>query len=154
MMQSLADVLQGWYGFFSLIGTASATLRALLSPTVVHFSAVLAACLVAVAPVRSWALGGVLVGVDGLFGAAYGAFVWRSIVRHGMMAKMDLDDRFGYAVVPVIAHALTIAAAVLLLLRSGWGCGLLALAMGLLLLVGIRNAWDMTSWIVMRQRGS
>ena len=34
------------------------------------------------------------------------------------------------------------------------GCVLMALGMGLLLLVGIRNAWDLVTWIApMRQNG-
>ena len=173
-MPSFADAVRPWHDFYTLTGTASATLvgllfvavsvgsgvftqdkhpalRAFLSPSVVHFTSVLAACLIAMIPSRSWILPGLLVGADGLFGVLYSGLVWRSMVRHGISASIDLEDRLWYAVVPAIGHAVTGAAGIALLLRLPSGCGLLAAASGLLLLAGIRNAWDMAVWTVLRR---
>ena len=38
------------------------------------------------------------------------------------------------------------------LLRRTAACAVLAFAMGLLLLIGIRNAWDITVWSMVRPR--
>jgi hypothetical protein len=173
---SFDDAVKPWHDLYTLVGTASATLigllfvaasvgagvytkdrlpalRAFLSPSVVHFTSVLAACLVAMVPTRSWLLAGVLVGAVGVFGLTYSGLVWRSIWRHGMHRSIDLEDRFYYAALPALGHAATLGAALDLLLQAPAGCGVLALAMGLLLLAGIRNAWDITVWTVTRDRG-
>jgi hypothetical protein len=42
-------------------------------------------------------------------------------------------------------------AACIALFETELGCDILAAAMGVLLLVGIRNAWDITVWTVMRR---
>ena len=88
---SLADVAGSWHDLFVLVGTAAATLvgllfvaasvgagfftherhtalRAFLSPSVVHFTCVLTACFVAVAPIRDWTVLGALILAVGLFG--------------------------------------------------------------------------------------
>ena len=172
---SLADVANPWHDLYALVGAASATLigllfvaasvgagfftherhhalRAFLSPSVVHFSCVLAACLVAVAPIRSWWLLGALVGGVGLFGVAYAALVWRSMVRHGFTASIDLEDRIWYAAMPAVAYAVMAGGGGAFLLRTAMACGILAVSMGLLLLIGIRNAWDITVWTLVRPR--
>ena len=173
-MLPFADALGPWHDLFMLVGTASATLvgllfvavsvgsasdkpnrdvgmRTFISPSVVHFSCVLAACVSAVAPCRSWLPAGLLIAADGLFGVAYSGLVWRNMVRHGFHAEIDMEDRMWYAIVPAAGHAAVAIAGFVLLLRSGLGCGLLALAIGLLLLAGIRNAWDITTWTVLRR---
>jgi hypothetical protein len=43
-----------------------------------------------------------------------------------------------------------IAAGIALTWQFGIGCGVLALGAGLLLLVGIRNAWDLVTWLAPR----
>src|SRR6516225_10240929 len=103
-----------WHDLYTLIGTASATLigllfvaasvgasyynrerypafRAFVSPSVVHFTTVLAACLIGIAPVRSWTPFGLLIGGDGLFGIVYAVFVWRSMVLQGFNRTLDLN---------------------------------------------------------------
>jgi len=170
----LPDVANRWHDLFMLFGTASATLigllfvaasvgsgfynedripglRLFLSPTVVNFTCVLVGCLIAIAPLSSWSLFGVLIGSDGLFGIVYAATVWHRMVRHGYSASIDLEDRLCYAALPALGYAVMIAAAITLLFHMTAGCGVLALAMGLLLLVGIRNAWDMTVFTVVRR---
>jgi hypothetical protein len=173
---SFDEAIKPWHDFYTLVGTASATLvgllfvaasvgagvynkdrlpglRAFLSPSVVHFSSVLVACIIAMVPTGSWLLAGLLVGADGAFGFAYSGLVWRNIWRHGMHRAIDLEDRFYYAALPTLGHAITLGAAVALLVQAPAGCGVLALAMGVLLLAGIRNAWDITLWTVTRDRG-
>jgi hypothetical protein len=172
-MLPVAEAVGPWHDLFSLIGTASATLvgllfvaasvgsghytqdnhpalRVFLSPSVFHFTCVLVACLIVVAPLRSWPLFGALIGADGLVGVAYTSLVWRNLIRHGF--TVDLEDRLWYAAVPVLCYAVLTAAAVMLLRGAAFGCEILAFAIGVLLLIGIRNAWDMTLFTILRRR--
>jgi hypothetical protein len=55
-----------------------------------------------------------------------------------------------YALIPVAGYLLVAGAAFLLLERSQWSLEVLAAALVTLLYAGIRNAWDMTMWIVIR----
>ena len=172
-MMPFADAVRPWHDFYALVGSASATLvgllfvaasvgssiyteekhfalRAFLSPSVVHFSSVLAACLITMIPTSSWRLTGLLIGADGLFGFVYASLVPRSMLRHGLMKSIDTEDRVWYAALPAVAQAVLLVAGVALLRGMDMGCGVLALAMGLLLVVAIRNSWDITVWAVMR----
>ncbi|WP_428485862.1 hypothetical protein [Rhodopila sp.] len=129
-------------------------LRAFLSPTVMHFSSVLVACLIIMTPIHRWTLLGLLVGADGLIGFVYAASVWRGMKHHGLLSLIDREDYTFYAICPVFGHVITVVAGILLLLRLNAGFGILALAIAVLLLVGIRNGWDMTLWTVMRPRNN
>jgi len=173
-MIPFVDAVRAWHDLYTVVGSVSGTLigllfvaasvgariytrerlpavRAFVSPSVVHFSAVLAVCLVSLVPTSSWTLAGLMVGAVGSFGLVYAGLVWRGMHRHGFHANLDLEDRVWYAAVPAAGHATVAVAAVLLLCRSEAGCGVLALAMGLLLLGGIRNAWDITVFAVTRE---
>jgi hypothetical protein len=173
-MPPLRDVMTAWHDLFMLFGAASATLigllfvaasvgsnfyteakhnalRSFLSPSVVHFACVLAACLIAVCPLRSWMLFGLLIGGDGLFGFVYAVLVLRRMVHHGYTATIDLEDRVWYAALPAIAYVILTMAGATLFSQAEAGCDMLAAALGLLLLVGIRNAWDMTVFTVIRR---
>jgi hypothetical protein len=63
---------------------------------------------------------------------------------------VDVIDRLFYALIPIVGYLLVVGSAVLLFERSQWSLEALALALLTLLLAGIRNAWDMTMWIVIR----
>ncbi len=169
-----ADAAREWHDVYMLFGTASATLvglmfvaasvgssffgqdklpalRTFLSPSVVLFTCVLAACLIAISPLRSWMLFGILIGGDGLFGVVYAGLVWRRLIQHGLSTAIDLEDRICYAILPALGYTIMLGAGILLGLQMLTGFDVLAVAMGLLILVGIRNAWDMTVWSVLRQ---
>lgn len=167
----LAPLMQQWHDFYTLIGTAAATLiglmfvsasvgggymneerrpgiRTFFSPTIFHFAATLVACLIVSVPVVTWTtLGALLLGC-GLAGFAYAASIWQQMGRRGFLREIDAEDRLWYARAPVVCHLLVVLAGALLLGRRPAGIYLLALV--LLLLVGIRNAWDITLWVVMR----
>jgi hypothetical protein len=169
------DSLVRWHEFYMLLGTASATmvgllfvavtvgsrvftgdrrapLRVFVSASVVHFSGILAVCLIVLAPLQSWVLFGALIVVCGCFGLAYYALTWRDMIRDGLNRAIDWDDRIWYAVVPVVTYLLEAAAGVALLLQLDVGIAALAVSTGLLLVVGLRNAWDITVWATTRRR--
>ena len=168
-------VLAHWHEFYTLLGTAagtlvgllfvaatvasgvfssdrSAPLRIFLSATVVHFSSVLLLSLIVLAPIENWSLLGALVLAGGLVGIAYCGLVWRDAKRDGLAAAIDLEDRVWYAVLPVVIYLCEVASGVML--AAGWAAGgaVLAIALTLLLVVGIHNAWDITVWSVTRRR--
>jgi hypothetical protein len=174
-MPTPIDALHRWWEFYALIGGAAATLiglmfvaasigagvftsahqagiRSFLSPTVVHFSLVLVLCLVASAPIESVAaLSASVIGV-GTFGLGYSSAIWLRMRRHGLSATIDITDRLLYALLPIFVYPLVMAGGLAIAYHTGSAFGLLALAALSLLLVGIRNAWDMTVWIIDRRQ--
>src|SRR5437588_9397466 len=106
MHSSFSDLVHAWHDFYLLVGTASATLvglmfvtgsiganffteknaaamRAFISPTVVHFSAVLFICIVAAIPTQTWRSLGILVFAVGAAGLVYTGKLWVHLfVRH------------------------------------------------------------------------
>ena len=165
-----------WHDFYTLIGTASATLvglmfvaasvgtgvftserqvglRTFLSPTVVAFSVVLGTSLIGVLPTSDWRVPGVLLVGIGLLGVLYSWRVWRRMLHGGIVQRIDLEDRVWYTMIPAMAYLVLAMAGVALGIETDAACAILALGVCLLLLAGIRNAWDMTTWIVLRREG-
>ena len=174
MDQAIAGALHEWHDFYLLIGTASATLvgllfvaasvgmryftkereaalKAFLTPTVMHFTSVLLTCLFATAPVRASVPPSVFLLGVGVFGIGYSIRVWINMTRGGFFGTIDLEDRLWYVLAPMTGYLLMSAGAVVVLwVHQGAGLDLIAFTLVLLLLLGIRNAWDMTIWIVIR----
>ena len=173
-MLSLENVIRPWHEFYALLGTASATMVALLfvtasiasgvfttgrrapmrlflSATIVHFSSVLAASLIILAPIQSRSLLAPLLLACGLFGLVYSALRWRDTIRDGLHASIDLEDRAWYIFLPVASYLFEIGSGGLLMYRTQAACVALAVAMGMLLVIGIRNAWDITVWTITRR---
>ncbi|HEY1935617.1 MAG TPA: hypothetical protein VGG99_26715 [Acetobacteraceae bacterium] len=167
-------ILGSWHEFYSLLGTASATmvgllfvaasvasgafpdrrapLRVFLSASVVHFSSVLAASLVMLAPLRSDYVLAVLILACATVGLVYSCMAWRDTVHDALNASIDLEDRAWYVFLPVVAYVFELGAAIAIACQAADGCAALALAIGMLLVIGIHNAWDITVWMVTRRR--
>jgi hypothetical protein len=176
MPGSIAELLHDWHDFYVLVGTASATLvglmfvaasigssvfneehrapmRAFITPTVVHFSSVLFTSLLATIPTHSWRTLGGMLAAEGLSGSIYcGAILVQIIIRHRF--NVDLTDRIFYALIPTLGYLLVLVSALLLLMQSAASANVIAAGLLTLLLAGIRNAWDMTVWIVIRAPSS
>src|SRR5665213_2869180 len=126
-MAALSDALNRWHEFYTLLGTASATMVALLfvaasvssgvftkdrpaasrmflSASVVNFSIILATSLVVLAPVGGWVLLGVLVVGCGVFGLIHTCLACRDVVRDGLIRSIDLEDRAWYIALPLIGY--------------------------------------------------
>lgn len=172
MDTSLADLIEDWHDFDILVGTAAATLvglmfvaasigasifternraamKAFISPTVVHFTSVLVVAIFAVIPTHEWLTLAGLLALVGLAGGIYSANLW---VQLFVRRRFDVDivDRLFYAAIPLLGYVLLLLAAFFLLRQSEAGLDLLAAGQITLLLAGIRNAWDMMMWIVIR----
>ena len=172
---SLSELLHEWHDFYVLLGTASATLvglmfvaasigstvfneqhgaalQAFITPTVVHFAAALFASLVIMIPEHTWHSLGALLSVGGLAGTIYsGRVLVQLIIRHRF--NVDVTDRMFYALIPLAGYLLALTAAVLMFLRAPAGAFVMATAMLVLLLAGLRNAWDMMIWIMIKVPG-
>jgi hypothetical protein len=175
MDESLTGLLHEWHDFYLLLGTASATLvglmfvaasigstvfnedhrgalQAFITPTVVHFAAVLFACLVNTMPIHSWESLGALLAAGGLAGVIYGGRVlFQLIIRHRF--NVDVIDRMYYALIPMVAYLLALAAAILAFLHIAASEYVMAAALLVLLVAGLRNAWDMMLWIMIKVPG-
>jgi len=171
----LSELLREWHDFYVLLGTASATLvglmfvaasigatvfneehraalEAFITPTVVHFAAALFASLGIMIPEHRWESLGALLAVGGLAGLAYsGRVLVRLIVRHSF--NVDVVDRIYYAVIPLAGYLLALAASVLGFLHIAASVWVMAAALLTLLLAGLRNAWDMMLWIMIKVPG-
>jgi hypothetical protein len=174
-VEPLANALAPWQNFYTLSGTASATLvgllfvaasvstgvftgvrrapmRVFLTASVVNFSLVLAASLILMAPVRDWTrLGAMIIGC-GICGLGYSCAAVRDCVRDGLFARIDLEDRIWYIAMPIGGYLALAGAGVAFVVRLDAACAALAVSMGLLLAVGVHNAWDITLWSMARQR--
>ncbi len=174
-MQVPQYIFAPWHDFYTLVGTAAATLvgltfvaasvgtgvftserqvglRTFLSPTVVAFSVVLAASLIGVLPVSNWGAPGFLLMGIGLLGVGYSWRVWRRMLHGGIVEAIDLEDRLWYTIVPAVAYLVLAIAGAALGIETATASAVLAIGVCLLLLAGIRNAWDMTTWIVLRRQ--
>jgi hypothetical protein len=172
MDSELASLARDRHDFYALVGTAAATLvglmfvaasigasifnekhlepmRAFITPTVFHFVIALLICILATIPTQTWAMRGILVGSGGLAGLTYSGRIWvRIFSPYG--SGIDLADRLFYALIPVLGYLAATVSAVALWMQAPWAPDLMAVALIALLVAGIRNAWDMTVWIVTR----
>lgn len=172
MMPSLGELFHDWHDFYMLAGTAAATLvglmfvaasigasvfneqhsapmHAFFTPTVVHFASVLLTSLLITVPVHNWLSLGILLAAGGLWGSIYcGHILVVLIIRQRF--KVDMVDRVFYALIPVLGYLLLLAASALILVHAPASVDVLAIAVLTLMIAGIRNAWDMTLWIMMR----
>ncbi len=138
-----AELFHDWHDFFVLVGTASATLVGLmfvaasigssyfnedhraamqtfLTPTVVHFVAVLMVCLLCTIPNHNWVTLSVLLGAEGIAGAIYcGSILLQFTLQHRF--KVDLGDRLFYASLPALGYLMLIVTAALLMMRLAGG---------------------------------
>ena len=172
MQASAAELFHSWHDFYTLVGTASATLvglmfvaasigasvfsernrhalQAFISPTVVNFAAALFVCIGVMIPSQTWLSLGLLLAAGGVAGLVYAGRVWAEVIIRRRY-HIDAVDRLFYATVPLLGYLLVLASGIMLLLGTRWSAEVTAAALVVLLFAGIRNAWDMTTWIMMR----
>ena len=128
-----------------------AALRVFLSASVIHFSTILVTCAIVFVPVLNSEALGVMIAACGIFGLGYYGLTWRDMVRDGLSRRIDLEDRIWYVMAPVVGYLIETGAGAALASRRDLGCEVLALSVGVLLVVGIHNAWDITVWSITRR---
>lgn len=170
MAASPDELLAPWQDFFVVAGTAAATLigamfvvvsigtafltpersagvRTFLTSSVVHLSTVLLLSLLMMVPKLGAEWAGAIVAAGGALGLGETVRNLLNFRRHN---DTEASDFVWYVVVPLLAYAALAGAGAMLLWRLAAGADLLAAAGVLLLMLGIRNAWDMLVFIVIR----
>lgn len=173
MPATVSSVLTPWSNFYITTGSAAAALTGLMfvvitlvtgierfrrapdgistfsTPTVVHFCAALLVSALLSAPWHSLVQPAVVLGIAGLYGIAY---VYRLMHRARRLSTYspDFEDWMWYTVLPFTAYGALLGGAIMLFATPVEA--LFALAGGVLLLifVGIRNAWDIVTFIAIR----
>jgi hypothetical protein len=164
-MDSWFREIEAWGGFYTFVGTAAATLlglvfvvvslgkglvgtdhamqavRAFYTPVIAFFSTDIVLSTVMLVPHTTPRTLSVLFGVIGIAGLLYmvasGALPqWRSL-------ELSLDDLVFYIALPFLAYIALCVAAVLLWNQAQFALYTSAAVTILLLLIGIRNAWDL-----------
>jgi hypothetical protein len=157
-------MLDGWHEFYTVLGTGAAALIALLfvavsvgadaltpertsatrtfmSPVVFHYTNILFLSLIALIPTQTPVIFGLIIGIASAGSFVYSTVIFVMLCRTSMA---DLADRLAYGVVPFGAYASGMVSSYLLLTGSvATGLEVLAGAALLLLVVNIRNAWDL-----------
>ena len=172
------SLLNNWQNFYMIMGTAAATLTGLMfvvttliagidahlstlnaavsafnTPTVVHFGAVLLLAGVLSAPWQAFSSLSLLLGLLGLGMVIYLIIVLRRMWRVPHY-QSTLEDWVWYWAFPLLAHVLLIVAAFVLPKTPSLALYIVGAAMMLLLLVGIRNAWDMVTFLAVERAHS
>src|SRR5882672_10747063 len=168
------SVLREWESFYVIVGSSAAALTGLQfvvmaliaesgrrstgreisafgTPTVIHFCAVLLVSAIVSAPWHSLSSAAWALGVSGFAGVAYAVIVIRR-ARQQTGYRPVFEDWLWHAVLPLIAYALVLVAASLLT-RQPRLLFLVALAVLLLLLIGIHNSWDTITYFAISIKG-
>lgn len=166
------DKLQHWHELYSVAAGIAATLmglmfvvlslgsrslateqgvqvtRALHTPIVVFFGTIIVVSMLMLMPDTAPAALGTLVGAVALGGIIYmvasGAYnIWRE-------NELGIDDLVWYVVLPYVSYATLGVSAVMIWKAVPFGPHVEAGAVLLMLLIGIRNAWDLVVYSVQR----
>jgi hypothetical protein len=129
---------------------SSDTIGAFGTPTIVHFSVVLTLSAVLSAPWPSMSGPEWILGVAGAVGLAYvGIVTFRAAQQEGY--KPVFEDWLWHTVLPFVSYALLLAGSITMSRNSTPALFMIATMAMLLLLVGIHNAWDTVTFIVVRK---
>ena len=170
------SLLSGWENFYVITGSCAggltglmfvvitlmrdpsrvrvSGLRAFVTPTIVHFCAVLSLSCFLNMPHASVPLLSAGFAVAGVAGVLYCGVIAFNMSRSSEHYTPERDDWAWNVYVPTFLYAGSIAAAVCVREHpSGTLYGVAAIALGLLLL-GIRNSWDLAVFMTLSKRVS
>jgi hypothetical protein len=156
-------MLDRWHEFYALLGTAAAALVALLfvavsiatevltsepesrantrtymSPVVFHFANILFLSLIALIPTQTWESLGLTIG-----GASIGSLAYSAAIALRVHRFRTWPTAASYGAVPMLCYAAGLSTAWLLLNERPAGLNVLAGTALTLLVINIRNAWDL-----------
>jgi hypothetical protein len=169
---SPVELLHAWRDYYVAIGGAAAALlgamfvaasvgigyftrdhvaaiRSFMTPTVIHFAAVIFGSAFTMVPVLRWSWFGAMLIAAAVMGLAYTGFVATDVARR---RNLEWVDHIWYAAMPVAGYLIVVAAGISAIIGKPGSVELLALAMVVLMIAGIRNAWDMIVFLVMQDR--
>jgi hypothetical protein len=130
----------------------AASVRACISPNVVHFTAVLVVSNALMAHSLPQVLTGCLMSIGA---AAALLYLWSIRGRQPWHANgIPVPDMLWYIAFPYAAYALALLSGIGVLRGDPRGLPLAAAAMILLLVIGIRNAWDLAVWLPVQEKAA
>ena len=167
MQEAVLSSLATWQNFYTIIGSAAATLTGLMfvvvtliagvrarvsspseafatfnTPNVVHFGIALLS-----APWQALWNAGLLLGLCGLGGVTYVVIVVRR-TRRQTDCNPVLEDWLWHTVFPLVSYTALLVGAILLPGHPAPALFVIAAGTALLLFIGIHNAWDNVIYIV------
>jgi hypothetical protein len=168
MHESLSP-LAAWESFYVIVGSSAAALTGLQfvvialiaeagrrsshreiaafgTPTVVHFCAALLLAGILTAPWPTLASVSVAIGITGGAGIVYEGIVIRR-ARHQSGYKPVFEDWLWHGILPFLAYAGLVAAAIFLERDTSPALFAIAGAALLLVFIGIHNSWDTVTYI-------
>jgi hypothetical protein len=169
-------MFEGWDSFYLLVGGAAgaligtmfivATLTAgydanrlsrgaavYITPVVFHFGVVMVVSVLTAVPHLSSDIFALVMAVCAAVGVVYAVVTTVRIFRLDWDDTLpDLSDKFFYGVFPTLAYLALGGAAASIWLWPEDAPYLIGATMLILLVVGIRNAWDLATALVQRQR--
>jgi hypothetical protein len=127
--------------------TTAETVKAFATPTVVHLGGALLVSALMTAPWPSLVPVSVALALCGLGGLGYGAMVIQNARRQTVYRPVR-EDWVWHAIVPCMTYTALIVAAVALFLAARFAVFVIGAAALALLLIGIHNAWDTVTHMV------
>lgn len=159
--------LESWHDFYVMLGGSAAALvgatfvvatlagniekraigiKGFITPATVHLGSVLIASAILMVPTLTALFLALLLGVGGLAGVVYGVIIYFRVTT----LKVDLIDRSWYGILPILIYGMLGASAVLIFVKDiDYGLELIAAALVVLLITGMRNAWDMATFMIL-----
>jgi len=161
-----------WESFYVIVGSSAAALTGLQfvvivlgaerrassthatsafgTPTIVHFCAVLLNSAILSAPSRGLSTAALTIGAFALLGVAYAPVVMVRALRQKVY-KLVLEDWIWHIVLPFAAYAALLVSSIFLAGDPEPCLFVIAATALLLLFVGIHNAWDAVTYIVIQK---
>jgi hypothetical protein len=159
------EALHAWHEFYLLVGTAAATVLALLfvavslgaghltsqnqaptrtfmSPVVIHFTSVFFIAAVCLIPSHGPVFFSALIAVTAVLGIAVSTVISVQVIRKEW--TQYVPDYLAYGLLPVAAYLALLIAGIMVYAETKYAPEVLAGALLGLTIVNIRNAWDLT----------
>jgi hypothetical protein len=168
MHEAWTHELETWHEFYLLVGTAGVTLtgllfvvvslgprvvaqhqatgvRAFISPNAVYFTTTLVVSAVLMVPSLSAMAIGPLLCLGAV--ASLGYLVYTKAHQRWRHSKLPFLDWIWFVGLPIAGYVLLLLSGIGFLLQAALSMHGVAVALILLLVIGIRNAWDLVIWI-------
>jgi hypothetical protein len=130
---------------------ASRGARVYITPIVFHFAIVLIVSAIAVTPGLPIEAIAAVVGLCALLGLTYSLVTTMRIFAIQDLDLPDWEDKIFYGILPAIVYLSLAGAAAAVWFAPMMAALSIAIVMLAILLVGIRNAWDLATYLVIRK---
>jgi hypothetical protein len=174
MQETVLSPLGAWESFYVIVGSSGAALTGLMfvvitliaerrtvatpreinafgTPTVVHFCSALFVSTTISAPWKTLSNCGLALGAAGVFGTIYTIIVLQR-ARRQTGYKAVLEDWIWHTILPFAAYLSYVITAVEITAYPSNALFVIAAATLLLVFIGIHNAWDTVTYLVLQGR--